>query len=96
VLPGAGSDASVQHFSDAAELQQQVENDLAVLLSERFELARSGDGAAGEASLHAYVPRAPHDDAALAALRARTGDAAYEKAQAGADPSEAGTPDSTH
>jgi hypothetical protein len=30
---------SDQHFSDLAELAQLVENDLAVLLSERFEMA---------------------------------------------------------
>src|SRR5215470_11877446 len=35
---------SYQHFSDPAELQQLVEDDLAVLLSERFELTRSGPG----------------------------------------------------
>jgi len=33
---------SYQHFSDPAGLQQLVENDLAVLLSERFELTRPG------------------------------------------------------
>jgi hypothetical protein len=44
-------DVSYQHFSAAAELQRLVENDLAVLLSERFEMAPSRDGAAGEASL---------------------------------------------
>ena len=32
---------SYQHFSDAAELQGLVENDLAVLLSEHFEVTRS-------------------------------------------------------
>ena len=32
---------SYQHFSDPAGLQQLVENDLAVLLSERFEMASS-------------------------------------------------------
>jgi predicted ATPase len=32
-----------QRFSDAAELQGLVENDLAVLLSERFELARTAE-----------------------------------------------------
>ena len=47
---------SYQHFSAAAELQRLVENDLAVLLSERFEMAPSGDGAAGEASLAGAVP----------------------------------------
>src|SRR5215831_11065715 len=35
---------SYQHFSDPAELQQLVEDDLAVLLSERFELTRPGPG----------------------------------------------------
>jgi predicted ATPase len=49
-------DVSYQHFSAAAELQRLVENDLAVLLSERFEMAPSGDGAAGEASLAGAVP----------------------------------------
>ena len=49
-------DVSYQHFSAAAELQRLVENDLAVLLSERFEMAPSGDGAAGGASLAGAVP----------------------------------------
>ena len=49
-------DVSYQHFSAAAELQRLVENDLAVLLSERFERAPSGDGAVGEASLPEAVP----------------------------------------
>jgi predicted ATPase len=49
-------DVSYQHFSAAAELQRLVEDDLAVLLSERFERAPSGDGAAGEASLAGAVP----------------------------------------
>ena len=49
-------DVSYQHFSAAAELQRLVENDLAVLLSERFEMASSRDGAAGEASLAGAVP----------------------------------------
>jgi len=50
------AEVSYQHFSDAAELQQLVGNDLAVLLSERFELARPGEGAADEASLAGAVP----------------------------------------
>ena len=49
-------DVSYQHFSAAAELQRLVENDLAVLLSERFEMASSRDGAAGGASLAGAVP----------------------------------------
>src|SRR5205809_4332741 len=40
---------SYQRFSDPAELQRLVEDDLAVLLSERFEMARSGDDAGGDA-----------------------------------------------
>ena len=42
---------SYQHFSEPAELQQLVENDLAVLLSERFEMTRPGQAAAGGAPL---------------------------------------------
>ena len=49
-------DLSYQHFSDPAELQQRVENDLAVLLSERFEMTRPGEGAADEAPLAGAVP----------------------------------------
>jgi predicted ATPase len=49
-------DVSYQHFSAAAELQRLVENDLAVLLSERFERAPARDGAAGGASLAGAVP----------------------------------------
>src|SRR5215471_15732786 len=47
---------SYQHFSAAAELQQLVENDLAVLLSERFEVARSGSGAPDDAGLSGVLP----------------------------------------
>ena len=35
------ADVSYQHFSDPAELQSLVQNDLAVLLSERFEMAQA-------------------------------------------------------
>ncbi len=38
--------------------------------------------AKGSSWLHAYVPRAPHDDSVLAALRARTTDAAFQQAWA--------------
>jgi len=38
--------------------------------------------AKGSGWLHAFVPRAPHDDDDLAALRSRTGDAAFEEAWA--------------
>jgi len=49
-------DASYQRFADPAELQQLVRNDLAVLLSERFEMARAHDGAAGDAPLAGALP----------------------------------------
>ena len=53
-------EVSYQHFSDPAELQQLVENDLAVLLSERFEMTRSGAGAANEPLAGALpVPATP-------------------------------------
>ena len=47
---------SYQHFADPAELQRLVGNDLAVLLSERFEMSRPGDGAAGDAPLAGALP----------------------------------------
>src|SRR6478609_6911663 len=50
------ADVSYQRFSAAAELQRLVENDLAVLLSERFERAPARDGAADGASLAGAVP----------------------------------------
>src|SRR5215468_3152760 len=46
---------SYQHFSDPADLQRLVENDLAVLLSERFEMA-SGQGVAEEVPLAGALP----------------------------------------
>ena len=49
-------EVSYQHFSEPAELQQLVENDLAVLLSERFEMTRPGAGGADEAPLAGAVP----------------------------------------
>jgi predicted ATPase len=47
---------SYQHFSDPAELRQLVENDLAVLLSERFEMNRQGQAAAGGARQAGALP----------------------------------------
>src|SRR5215510_1935364 len=44
-----GGDVSYHSFSDPAELQSLVQNDLAVLLSERFEMAQADHGAAQEA-----------------------------------------------
>jgi predicted ATPase len=47
---------SYQHFSDPAELQQLVEDDLAVLLSERFEMTQPHYDAAGETPLAGALP----------------------------------------
>jgi predicted ATPase len=47
---------SYQHFADPAELQRLVGNDLAVLLSERFEISRAPDSAAGDAPLAGALP----------------------------------------
>jgi len=47
-----------------------------------FAAARSILDARGSGWLHAFVPRFPHDDEVLAALRSQMGDAAFEKAQA--------------
>src|SRR3984957_9195851 len=49
-------EVSYRHFSEPAELQQLVENDLAVLLSERFEMTLPGAGTADEAPLAGAVP----------------------------------------
>jgi predicted ATPase len=38
--------ASYKSFSTAAELQQLIENDLAIILTERFEMAQAGESAA--------------------------------------------------
>jgi predicted ATPase len=47
---------SYQHFADPAELQRLVGNDLAVLLSERFEMSRAPEVAAGDAPLAGALP----------------------------------------
>jgi predicted ATPase len=47
---------SYQHFSEPAELQQLVENDLAVLLSERFEMTRPSQATADERPLAGALP----------------------------------------
>ena len=66
---------SYQHFSTRAELRRLVETDLAVLLSERFEMTRPRDGVraaevAEEAPLAGAVPVTPlmgrdHETAAI-------------------------------
>ncbi len=48
--------ASYRHFRTSAELGRLVRDDLAVLLSERFEMAQPRDDAAGEAALAGALP----------------------------------------
>jgi predicted ATPase len=87
----AGDETSAAYYLEAlaAVAAQQDNPQRAVRL---LSAARSQLEAGGSGWLHAYVPRAPHDDAVLAALRARIGDAATRRPGPGADPSEAGTP----
>ena len=77
----AGDETSTAYYLEAlAAVAAQQDNPyraVRLLFAARSQLEASGSG-----WLHAYVPRAPHDDAVLAALRARTGDAAYEEARA--------------
>ena len=51
-----GGEVSYQHFSDPAELRQLVENDLAVLLSERFEMTQAPEAGPDEAPLAGALP----------------------------------------
>jgi predicted ATPase len=77
----AGDETSAAYYLEAlaavAGRQDNPRRAVRLLAAARSQLEASGSG-----WLHAYVPRAPHDDAVLAALRARTGDAAYQEAQA--------------
>ena len=77
----AGDETSAAYYLEvlAAVAGQQDNPQRAVRL---FAAARSILDARGRGWLHAFVPRVPHDDAALAALRSRIGDAAFEEAQA--------------
>ena len=77
----AGDETSAAYYLEAlaavAGQQDNPHRAVRLLAAARSQLETSGSG-----WLHAYVPRAPHDDADLAALRARIGDAAYQEAQA--------------
>jgi predicted ATPase len=77
----AGDETSAAYYLEAlaavAGQQDNPRRAVRLLSAARSQLEGSGSG-----WLHAYVPRAPHDDAVLAALRARTGDAAYQEAWA--------------
>jgi predicted ATPase len=77
----AGDETSAAYYLEAlaavAGQQNNPHRAVRLLAAASSQLEGNGSG-----WLHAYVPRAPHDDAVLAALRARIGDAAYQEAQA--------------
>jgi predicted ATPase len=77
----AGDETSAAYYLEAlaAVAGQQDNPHRAVRL---FAAARSILDARGSGWLHAFVPPAPPGDAALAALRSRSGDAAFDQAQA--------------
>ena len=77
----AGDEPSVAYYLEAMATVagQQDKPDRAVRLLATAAALLQGNGSGW---LHAYVPRATHDDRALAALRSRIGDAAFEKAWA--------------
>jgi tetratricopeptide (TPR) repeat protein len=77
----AGDETSAAYYLEglAAVAGQQDNPQRAVRL---LAAARSLLEANGSGWLHASVPRVPHDDAVLQALRSRMGDAAFEEAQA--------------
>jgi predicted ATPase len=53
---GDGGGVSYKHFADPSELQRLVEDDLALLLSERFELSQPHPGALATTSPAAALP----------------------------------------
>ena len=77
----AGDDTSAAYYLEvlAGIAGQQDNPQRAVRL---FAAARSILDGRGSGWLPAFVPRVPHDDAVLAALRSRMGDAAFQEAQA--------------
>jgi predicted ATPase len=77
----AGDETSVAYYLEvlAGIAGQQDNPQRAVRL---FAAARSILDASGSGWLRAFVPRVPHDDPVLAALRSRIGDPAFVRAQA--------------
>jgi predicted ATPase len=77
----AGDETSAAYYLEAlaavAAQQNNPQRAIRLLTAARTQLEANGSG-----WLHAYVPRVPHDDAVLDALRARTGNAAYHQALA--------------
>ena len=81
VAAEAGDQPSAAYYlealADVAGRQDDPERAVGLLSAADALLRAKGSG-----WLHAYVPRAPHGHAALAALRSRVGDAAFERARA--------------
>jgi tetratricopeptide (TPR) repeat protein len=77
----AGDETSAAYYLEvlAGIAGQQDDPQRAVRL---FAAARSILDARGSGWLNAFVPRVPHDDAVLTALRSRIDDAAFDQAQA--------------
>jgi predicted ATPase/class 3 adenylate cyclase len=77
----AGDETSAAYYLEGmaavASMQGNPERAVRLLTAASSMLESSGSG-----WLHAYIPRVPRDDAVLAALRSRTGDAAFGRAQA--------------
>ena len=77
----AGDETSAAYYLEGmaavASLQDNPERAVRLFAAASSMLESSGSG-----WLHAYIPRVPCDDAALAALRSRAGDAAFGNAQA--------------
>jgi hypothetical protein len=77
----AGDQTSAAYYLEAlaaiAGQQDSPQRAVRLLTAARSLLEASGSG-----WLHTYAPLVTHDDAILAALRARLGDAAFEQAQA--------------
>ncbi len=67
----------LEALADMAARQDDPERAVGLLAAAGALLEAKGSG-----WLHAYVPRAPHDDSVLAGLRARMTDAAFEQAWA--------------
>jgi len=78
---GAGDQASAAYYlealADVARLQDNPQRAVRLLASAGALLEAHGSG-----WLHAWVPRAPHGDDALAVLGSRTGGAAFDDAWA--------------
>jgi len=81
VAAEAGDETSAAYYLEGmaavASLQDDPERAVRLLTAAGSMLESSGSG-----WLHAYIPRVPHGDAVLVALRSRTGDAAFDRAQA--------------